>query len=177
MNIRSVALFLNQPVLKEEIKNVMGAATFMFGAAALYDMCEILRGRAISTESEKDWHKAAVMSGKLSLIVSAAVSRPGAYLISKVAGACFSDERLVRTFGPNAIFAINPRHPRHVASFVAVTLALPMTVLAFYQGFRSQESDKPWLTDGRVRLMALFNTFTSRPLLHTCNQFCFTYRH
>ncbi len=191
--------FLNQPLVKEGVKNVASVATFIFGLIEIYDIYQILRGRAISTEVDTQapqWvqtaQKVAIMCSKLSLILSAATSRLGAAIISKVVGSIWTTEQLERVFGPNTIYAINPGHPRHVASRVAVLCALPAllqtTYLATYwmykKATRLPEAPAPvdqntyWLTDAKMRLMVLFNTLTSRPILHMGNQFSqFLLRH
>ena len=89
-------------------------------------------------------------------------------------------------FGPNTIFAVNPWHPRHVVSIAAVILALPSLAQSAYKGinwtykkireYQSTSSNRSdvsvWLTDTKLRIMTLFNTATSRPVLHLGNQLC-----
>lgn len=172
--------FLNRPLVKETIKNTVGSVTFAFGIVELYDLYQIARGREISTEqdaSSPKWvqvaTKVAIVSAKISLILSAAASRPGIFLISTLVGSFFSTAQLEQVFGPNTIFAINPWHPRHVISIAAVVFALPVIAESIYRGIRwTAENGRPWLTDAKVRLMALFNTLTSRPVQHLGNQFC-----
>lgn len=183
--------FLNQPLVKEGVKNMAGTVTFVFGLVEIYDIYQILRGREISTESRSDspqWmqtaHKVVVVCAKISLILSAAVSRPGIFLISSLAESVFSTSQLKKIFGPNTIFAVNPWHPRHIVSIAAVILAFPSVAQSAYIGVNwayrkiRQHHDQPaegknlrnWLTDTKMRLMALFNTVTSRPFLHIGNQ-------
>jgi len=180
---------LNQPLVKEGIKKVAGCATFAFGLLEIYDIYQILQGREISTESYPSYpkwvqvaNKVVVVCAKISLILSAGVSRPGVFIISSVVGTVFSSHQLERVFGPNTIFAVNPWHPRHVISIAAVVLALPSVGQSTYKGIcwtynkiqNQQTSDNSpsfiWLTDARVKLMNLFNTVTSRPVLHMGNQ-------
>jgi hypothetical protein len=180
--------FVNQPLVKEGVKNVAGSITFIFGVVEIYNVCQILRGREISTETaNRSWQQVAnkivIVFAKFSLILSAAVSRPGVALISTLVGRVFSPEQLAQIFGPNTIYAINPRHPRHIASFAAVIFALPamaqLTFRCFHWTFKKIQHDQnhpeknrnaSWLTDSKIRLMALFNTMTSRPILHLGNQ-------
>jgi len=179
----SVAL-LNTPTIKEGVKNVLGSVTFAFGLLEMYDLYQILQGRSISTETHSSpptlWetaNKVVILSAKISLILSAGVSRPGVFLISSLVGTIFSTTQLARVFGPNTIFAVNPWHPRHVVSIVAVILALPSNVQAVYKcaqwAFKSSSAvdkrAKSWLTDTKVRMMTLWNTITSRPALHVGN--------
>lgn len=182
--------FLNQPIVKENIKNVAGMLTFASGLVGGYDLYQIMRGREISTEVDYNlprWEATAkyitIFTGKISLVLSAAVSRPGVYLISSFTGCFVSTAQLNRAFGPNTIFAINRKHPRHIASIVAVIFALPTVMQSAYLGanwmyrqaipHRVSQGNKPqvgiWLTDVKLRCMTLFNTLTSRPVLHIGN--------
>lgn len=182
---------LNQPVVKENVKNLAGSVTFVFGLVEIYDIYQIARGREISTEActtSPKWvhvaNKVVIVCAKISLILSAGVSRPGIFIISSLMGCAFSTAQLERVFGPNTIFTINPWHPRHVISIAAVILALPAVTQSIYKGFNwmykkichyenistdNQEANN-WLTDSKIRLMNLFNTATSRPTLHFGNQ-------
>jgi hypothetical protein len=180
---------LNQPVVKEGVKNLAGSVTFVFGLVEIYDIYQIARGREISTEAcstSPKWlqvaNKVVIVCAKISLILSAGVSRPGVFIISSLVGCVFSTSQLDRVFGPNTIFAVNPWHPRHVISIAAVILALPSLIQSTYKGINwmckkicqyqnipAQQTDN-WLTDSKIRLMTLFNTITSRPTLHMGNQ-------
>jgi hypothetical protein len=186
--VKASVAFLNQPIVKEGIKNVASTVTFVFGLIEIYDICQIIQGKKISTEASSDhpqWvqiaEKVIIICAKVSLILSAGVSRPGVFIISLLVGSVFSTVQLDRVFGPNTVFAVNPWHPRHVASIAAVILALPAVVQSAYKGIkwvyktirRYQQSPdvegKNWLTDAKIRLMAVFNTATSRPVLHVGN--------
>jgi hypothetical protein len=181
----------NQPLIKESVKNIAGSLTFGIGLVEIYDICQIMQGRAISTEASRgssDWiqvaHKVVIVCAKVSLILSAGVSRPGVFIVSSVMGAVFSTNQLDRVFGPNTIFAINPWHPRHLISITAVILALPSVIQSTYIGIHwvgkkilpyqntpnHDQYVRPWLTDAKVRMLTLFNTVTSRPVLHLGNQ-------
>ncbi len=187
--VNASARLLNQPVVKEGVKNLASSVTFIFGLVEIYDIYQIARGREILTEassSSPKWlqvaHKVVIVCGKISLILSAGVSRPGVFIISSFVGYVFSTAQLDRVFGPNTIFAVNPWHPRHVISIAAVILALPSVLQSTYKGVNwihkkicQYQSTPPqqtnsWLTDSKVRLMALFNTITSRPTLHIGNK-------
>ncbi len=182
---------LNQPIIKEGVKNIAGTVTFVFGLVELYDIYQIARGREITTEPCSDYpkwikvaNKVIIVSAKISLILSAGVSRPGVFIISSLVGCIFSTAQLNRVFGPNTIFAVNPWHPRHVVSIVAVILALPSLAHSAYKGInwackKTREHQNTssnridvntWLTDTKVRMMTLFNIATSRPVLHLGNQ-------
>lgn len=181
---------LNQPIVKESVKNIAGIVTFAFGLIEIYDIYQIARGREITTEACSDYpkwiqvaNKVIVVCAKISLILSAGVSRPGVFIISSLVGCIFSTAQLNRVFGPNTIFAINPWHPRHVVSIVAVVLALPSLAQSVYKGINwtykkirqyqetsNRSNVNTWLTDAKIRMMTLFNTATSRPFLHLGNQ-------
>lgn len=150
---------LNQPTVKEGVKKVAGAATLVFGLAEIYQVY-----RDFSTKSEAtplNWtqvaQKVVIASARVSLILSAGVSRPGVVIISTLVGSFFTTEQLNHVFGPNTIFAINPWHPRHVISIAAVVLAVPFLL-------------KKWNGETKLGCMTLFNTITSRPSLHIGNQ-------
>lgn len=190
----TVVRFLNQPSVKEGVKNIVGIAAFTFGIIEAYDIYQILRGREISTETNSaapKWiqvaTKVALVCAKISLILSAVTSRPGVFIISTMMGCLFSTAQLQRVFGPNAIFAVNPWHPRHIFSVAAVVLALPSVIHSAGKGIQwvytkicqhenvsaqNNERQGSWLTDTKVRLMALFNTITSRPVQHLGNRLC-----
>ncbi len=177
--------FLNQN--KESIKNITGYATFAFGVVELYDIYQILfHDRPLATEKTPSWHNTAnkviIVAAKLSLLLSAGVSRPGVSLISSLVGRVFSTSQLDRTFGPNTIFAKNPRHPRHIVSIAAAILCSPAVLQSTYKTLNwinkkiRNSPTKPgkepsyFLTDARIRWMNFFNFFTSRPTLHIVNQ-------
>lgn len=189
--INSTIQLLNQPIVKESVKNVVGSVTFAFGLIEIYDIYQIARGRQITTETYSNYpkwiqiaNKVAIICAKISLILSAGVSRPGVFIISSLLGLVFSTPQLERVFGPNTLFSINPWHPRHIVSIVAVILALPSMIQSVCKGCNwaykkiRQYNDMPadslkvkiWLTDTKIRLMTLFNTATSRPILHMGNQ-------
>ncbi len=145
---------LNQPQVKEGIKNAAGAATCSFGLVEIYD------GRILPKNWQTTADKVISVCSKSSLILSACVSRPGVYLISSLSGSLLCTEQLNRVFGPNTIFAINPWHPRHAASIGAVVLALPALVRAAFNPKKISNTE----------LCLFFNTLTSRPVLHLGNQ-------
>lgn len=124
---------------KEEIKNLVGAAIFLAGVE------EVI---------ENDWK---VTAEKISLLLSAAVSRPGVFLITAVTGALFSKGQIERVFGVYSIYANNPYHIYHVASFAAVILAMPSNIKFLYHGCRGKG----------VKTFAV--TLFSRPFLHWSN--------
>lgn len=180
--------FLNSPLVKEGIKNVAGGITCILGLVELYDLCQIMRGQESSTAGNKStstWaqtaQKAITIAAKLSLILSAGVSRPGVYVISTLIGQFATTAQLESVFGANTVFAINPWHPRHVISLVAVGLAMPAVIQGVYKGIcwiftKKQDcqkavviESKAILSDSAVYKINFFNFMTSRPTLHIGN--------
>jgi hypothetical protein len=182
---------LNNSAVKEGIKIVSGVVTFTFGLAEAYDLYLEFSDRQISTEKttrKRTWidiaKKISQVMAKWSLILSASVSSVGVFLISSLVGRIFLPSQLEQWFGPNTTYAINPLHPRHVVSNLAIILAIPSLLQSCYEGAKwvgrkirllSQEPPRPfegWLTESKRRMMILFNTITSRPVLHFGNQLC-----
>ena len=182
---------LNQPLIKEGVKNIAGSVTFAFGLMEMYDIYQIAKGREVSSESclnSPKWYQVAnktiIVAAKISLILSSGVSRPGVFIVSSLMGSAFTTTQLDTMFGANTIFAINPYHPRHIVSIAAVILALPSiaqsackAVNLVYKKIKHYHNDqtitlnaKNVLTDTKIRFMTLFNTITSRPTLHLGNQ-------
>lgn len=188
---------LNQPTIKEGVKNLVGVTTFGFGLIAVYDLYQTGLCSEIPREPCLDYPKwvqvanrVTIACAKISLILSAGVSRPGVFIISSLVGCIFSSSQLNRVFGPNTIFVLNPWHPRHVVSIAAVVSALPSLAQSTYRGaqwmYRKilQYPDtsparsiriRKGLTDGKIRCMTLCNTISSRPILHLGNQLSRSY--
>lgn len=155
---------LNRPAVKEAVKNTASTLTFAFGLMEIYNTCQTLQSRTITnavSQVHPQWMQTAnrvdTLCAEISLLLSAGVSRPGVYIISSLVGSVFSTVQLNRVLGPNTIFAVNPWHPRHVVSIVAVAFGLLSLV---------QDSSMSTQT----RLKVAFTTITSRPILHICNQ-------
>lgn len=150
---------LNQPAIKSGIKDVAGFTTFAFGMFELCDLYQMNQGCNKNTTSTLD--KVIVGCAKVSVILSASVSRIGIAIITALGEIIKYDPG----FGPNTIFAVNPWHPRHVVSIAAVVLALPIVTQTICKAIASRRQ-----TDDKIRVMTIFNTFTSRPALHLGNQ-------
>ncbi len=182
--------FLNQPLIKDWVKNVAGSMTCVFAFIEFYTICQIIKGREISitlNPHAPKWmqtlYKTMIISAKISLILSAIVSRPGTFVISTLIHSIFSTAQLETIFGPNTIFDINPWHPRHIISLVSLVLAFPVLAQSFFQGIRwgykktrhylnqrTIQLPQPNRIYTKVKLIALFNTLTGRPVLHVGNQ-------
>ncbi len=182
---------LNQPLVKEGVKNITGTVTFVFGLVEIYHIYHLARDHEITTDVCSDYPKwiqvannVMIVCTKISLILSAGVSYPGVFIISSLIGCFFSTSQLKQVCGPNTIFVVNPWHPRHIVSIAAVILALPSLAQSAYNGINwaykkvrhypdmsiNGSNVRVWLTDTKIRLMTLFNTTTSRPVLHLGNQ-------
>jgi hypothetical protein len=187
----SIAPFLNQPYVKEKVKTITGTVSFTFGLIEIYDLGCLLRRHSFIQDTTSvrnvNWiwtaQKVIRICHSVSLILSASVSRPGVFLISSLAGRICSAPKLEQLFGPYTTFALNPWHPRHIASIAAVLFAIPSLMQLGYQGMRwtyrrissySQRlnelsSGAEYSTCIQTKLMIVFNTLTSRPILHLLN--------
>jgi hypothetical protein len=163
--------FLNQPSVKETIKNFCSSFTFAFGLVQLWVLfyrrkpCKNLPPLQGIERAEE----IAQTCTSISLILSAACSRPSVYLLSSLCDFCLPADLFDAYFGPNTLFDLNPWHPRHVTSLIALGLALPSPIISLIHYVQSpaKASIKPVQQLG---WMALFNTLTCRPVLHTGNQ-------
>ena len=187
---KSTCGFVNEPSVKQGIKNLTGSVSFLFGMILLYDISQRLISRNISTEvvqQSPTWKRVAdqamITSAKLSILLTAATTYPGSQIFSILARTCCSQTQLEKVLGKSTIFEVNPWHPRHIASVAAVALATPLILQSIDQVCSSwnhrtvanlkQATHPPgvrWLTDTKLKLIILFNLFTSRPFLHQANR-------
>ena len=151
--LRAAVAYLNQPVVKETVKNIVGLVTFTIGLIAARSL--YANGKpTFKPRCGPNIDRAVDVTAKISLVLSGAVSPPGVWIISSIAGRIFRPEQLTRAFGPNTIFAANPWHPRHVVSIAAAVLngvTLPFTF------------------GSRLGHLQSFNLVTGRPTLHFFN--------
>lgn len=150
--------FLNQ--YKQTIKDGSGALTLGFAHVALYDLACNWRERNFTQ-----------LSGSVSLVLSGAISPWGVKAISAIAHRCFTPQKLESMFGRNTIFAINPWHPRHIASIAALAFMAPTIVRSV--GILAGRV-KPEKTDRLARTLTwgvLFSFVFNRVVLHSVNQF------
>lgn len=189
--LSGVIKLLNHEPVKEGIKYGASSLSFACGLFEIYEIAQILRGKCrVSSEitatdriiapsielqpSTPAWitisNKVIIAAAKISIVLSAGVSRPGVFIISSLAGSVFSAEKLTKVFGPNTLFAVNPWHPRHVVSIAAVILAAPSVIQSVYRFCASYKAPdckySVIINDSKVRLMTFFATLTSRPTLH-----------
>ena len=182
---RTPVQILNQPAVKNGVKQGVGVCTFAFGIFELYDIARVGMRRRINEVTTIEgydgtvWRLSAIrtswkmddyvaLSGRFSRLFSAVVSPSGVYLITKGVHCVFNTAQLERVFGRNTIFAINPRHPRHIVSIVAVILALPPIAQSVYYCF-AERRVRQTPTERLQTAMLFFNTLTSRPVLHLAN--------
>lgn len=165
--LRETVSFINRPGVKSGIKNLSGVITFSAGTIELYDLFRMMRRQ--EKESNLTLGRVALLAGRFSLVVSALLTYPGQWITSNTVGQLVSPN----LFGPNVIFATNPYHPRHLASFAAFGLTLSTAVLSPFC-CNGDKSDGVILSDRMVVLLLLFNLVTSRPFLHLGNQVAHT---
>lgn len=150
-------IFLNQPAIKDGVKNTAGLITCLFGIIELYAFIFYKQNTKTSPT---------LFLAKVSICLSPLITRPGIWLISSIA-AIFSFQ-IDNYFGDHTIFAVNPWYPKHIASFVAVFFAIPAIyekINPFPRIKKAGHGISNW-----VFFVLLFNTLTSRPVLHLTNQ-------
>jgi hypothetical protein len=145
--------FFNHPTVKNGVKDVISVTSFTLGAVEVFKKEKWF-------SASKDWEQTAqniaMFCAKLSVFLSALTSRPGVYSCSWIADQLAIPE----AFGPNTVFELNPRHPRHVLSIAASVLAIP-TILKILFKNQSNSTEKA----------VCFNFFMGRPFLHVVNTF------
>lgn len=172
--------WLKSPMVKPAIKRHVGTATFCFGIGEFATVLDQAYRRDFENPFDKKFtwlqtaNKLANLSQRFSLLLSAAVSPTGVRLIGTLVGKVASPATLIAVFGPNTIFAVNPSHPRHVVSFVAVALALPVIAQLSYNACVwmdrtiNHRKGVELLPIDRA-IFTLFNLVFSRPTLHICS--------
>lgn len=187
--LHSILHIFNQLSIKESVKNVAGGIALAFGVTELYHCC-LLKKKKISNETDHaSWKqialKIALLFAKISILLSAAVSRPACFFLSRMVEIFVPSSFFDKIFGPNSTFQINPIHPRHVVSFLALALSLPLLCETISQSiFWSNQdnliSETPSKSASeqemkRARYAVLTNAALSRPLLHCGNLFFKTF--
>ena len=176
--------FANQEPVKETIKKLVALPTFFYGTYAFYNLLKDSYTVGFKKKQESDWvqvssgvikkimpDEKALPLNKMKTIVrfisnfshtlSSALTPPG----KKITEWCFhliaSTEQLERFLGPNVNYATNPRHPRHILSFVSVFLSAFTLAEQIY-------NKKSILTLSNV--IPIWSIVSSRPSQHTANQ-------
>lgn len=159
--IDHIYLLLNHPPVKEAIKEIFGWTTFLFGVREML----LLSQHGFKSTSTL------ILISKFSLILSASVTRPGIFVVSHFTYLFVETDQIEAFFGPYTIFMLNPWHPRHIISFIALLLALPLTLQTICDILKTSNQEiesKRW--NKSLRIMTLFNTIASRPILHIGNR-------
>lgn len=183
LSMRGFVSTLNQPEVKQGVKNVLGTITFLGGMLPIgcfvFPKLEMkMKGlKVIKIESPKKLQKVVkplITEGmilKFSLVLSAISTPIGNAVTGKIMKKIFTEGQLVKWFGPNTIFAINPAHPRHFISIIAVISALPslLKMIRHSRNYRVRLGCFVTLDYSILRKIALFNLITSRPILHIGN--------
>lgn len=183
---------LNQPLVKESLKNVIGITTCVFGVIEICDEAvscyRSLKGRIRKNgEGIEPWWRTAlrvvVIVTNISLVASVFTSRPGLAMSGWVVERIFTPDQLLRYFGPNVNFVGNPLHPRHVLSIISFAMGVPATIKTAVDGGKwfvdriikkqpaINETPQKGITVQHKQWMATWNTLTSRPALHAANRF------
>ena len=164
--------------IKEGVKTIIGVATLLFDLYAGYKKYRELRERSpdplplTGNRCYDRLRKVCDFMGHVSLCTSFATSRPVMRATGFVATRIFSEDQLASAFGSNTTYAINPRHPRHVASIVSFLIGIPQTLLAIYDLYffcKKKILNARSATDQKIQWTVAFNTLTSRPALHFYN--------
>jgi hypothetical protein len=179
MSIQSFHHYVNVPYIKDTVKDAVSAVTFVFGIWEIsnecYDCYHSLRNRAkvikdSTLVSDYKTAKIFITVTKVSIILSAMSSRQGQTIGKWTAERIFTQDQLLRYFGPNLNFETTPTHPRHLLSFAAFILGLPATIKVIGEVItRSKPSEGESLRSRTLKWMAVWNTVTSRPALHLGN--------
>lgn len=147
---------LNQPPVKEGVKNVIGCITFFGGIAALYQ-----RSQLPAEKDSNNWADAARKTLNFfltaSVVLSILVSRPGLYFSEP-----FFNQSI---FGPNTIFAINPWHPRHILNITANVLSATALIQWVFNRYVPTHEAL-----GLIIAIGAFNFLTGRSTLHLANE-------
>ena len=126
---------LNQPVVKQNVKDAIGGVNLIFGLLAAYDLCRNLAvDRNFSTDQYVNtvprWFqiadKAAIIFAKLGAVLTAIVSRPGMFVTTSLGSLLLTAKQINAVFGNYAVFEANPTHPYHLASLGAFWLCIPL---------------------------------------------------
>lgn len=155
--------WINQPIVKQNIKNVLSAPTLAFGCYSLYHLFQRYLGTAAN---EKQTHVSTLTH--VSLITTALMTPLGIKIPEKIFCFFISADHRLRWFGPNTVFEHNPLHPRHVMSFINLAMALPSVIKVCHYGISKLRSN-PLPTINKEEWMASWNAFTSRPFQHFVN--------
>lgn len=155
---------INQPIVKQSIKNALSAPTVAFGCYGLYQLFQKYHKGSYSPETPK----ASFGLAHFSLITTALMTPIGIKIPERIFCLLISTDQRLRWFGPNTVFEHNPLHPRHVMSFINLAMAIPSALKVCQFGLAKLRSQSP-VSPKKEEWMASWNAFTSRPLQHLVN--------
>jgi hypothetical protein len=145
--------------VKEGVKGVFGHISFVFSVFAIYDL--IFNTTATSSKERTFTYYSSV----LSLTLRGLSTKVGCKSVALVLGKIFTVSQLQALFGTHTVFAINPSHPRHLASMCALVLTLPAILQLTYKVTQSSNVKRSKI----VCNLAASSVFLSRVVLHTVN--------
>ncbi len=153
--------WLNQPVVKQVIKNVISTSSCVFAAIALYDLY-------MDPQPYEDKY---VLHARVTVIVTGALNPIALSGVSRVFNGTAVAKVFTSIFGQNVNFVSNPRHPRHVISIVNAILGIPAVIrlLVFSRNESTQEGSNCILSNKQIQWIASVLCLTSRPALHLGN--------
>ena len=140
--------FLNSPPVKNGIKNAFGAISFSGALYSLYEM----------TTKWKDTDKT-ILFLHTSIILNGIASRPGLAICEWVLHQVATPETLMKIFGQNTVFEINPWHPRHQFN-VAVNIIAAVALIHLVYTRKAPRI---------IAALTVFNFFAGRSTLHLAN--------
>jgi len=154
-----IVINLNHPVVKQNIKNLAGLMTCLFGLMELSSLF-------FKINKENNNSTIFLFFSRISIFLSPLTTSFGLWLILNLS--LLFPFQIESFFGKNTIFAINPWSPKHVVSIMAVCFALP-ALFASFKCWLYRKVTNP-IVSSWILFVLLFNTLTSRPVLHLMNQ-------
>ncbi len=139
--------FLNSSPVKNGIKNAIGAISFSGALYTLYEMAPNVERCADKTFLQT------------SIILNGIASRPGLAICEWALHQIATPDTLTKLFGENAIFEINPWHPRHLFKIsVNLTAAVALVHVIYTRKASRGEA-----------ALTVFNFLAGRSTLHFAN--------
>ena len=138
---------LNTPGVKQKAKDVLSITSAVTACYGLRSIWQIYKNPPVSAEP-KPWKE--VVKEKIrnintyttiSFCSTILVSRVAVSSISAIAARVASDERLTRMFGPNTTFAVNPKHPRHLANLAALIFLAPTFIQLGLEKYKNRNAE------------------------------------
>ena len=140
--------FFNSPLVKNGVKNALGAVSFSGAIYTLYEMAA----------KWKDTDKT-ILFLQTSAILNGIASRPGLAICEWALHQLATPETLTQIFGQNALFEINPWHPRHLLNVSVNIIAAAALIHVVY----TRKAPRG------IAAMTVFNFLAGRSTLHLVN--------